>query len=510
MSTRIIARNSMWFGIETGVGFASGLFASIAIARALGPDKLGPFVYISWLTSVAASLGGLGIPAATTKYVAEYLGRGEAGVARAIFFFTLRLQTMLAIALTAIALVIVLWIVSPEKRVFASLLGLSLLPMMINFISAQGNAGAEDLAANVPGSLVSNVVWVTGVTLALTFGWELVGLAAALLATRVSDLAVRIVPTVRRFRQFPHGALPPEVRRRIFVFSRQNVVLLLLNAIVWDRSEILFLQYFSSARQLAFYSVVFNISERVRVIPMVFGSAVNPTILAQYGRDPARLNGIVSNAVRYLGLVILPVNLGIAVLSAPFMHLLYGSKYLEAIPLMALATILAIPKALLAPINSLMGATENQNVVVRWTVVVAILNLALDFWLIRAHAAMGAVIANGVAQLVMAVALFLHAAKLLDLHFPVLPFAKISLSAGVMAAVIRLIPARWSPLAAIAAGVAAGGAVFLFMLRLTGSLQAQDGVRLKQLRSRMPAWLRPWVDRGAALLIPELPTAKVM
>jgi O-antigen/teichoic acid export membrane protein len=300
------------------------------------------------------------------------------------------------------------------------------------------------------------------------------------------------------------------VRRRIFVFSRQNVVLLLLNAIVWDRSEILFLQYFSSARQLAFYSVVFNISERVRVIPMVFGSAVNPTILAQYGRDPARLNGIVSNAVRYLGLVILPVNLGIAVLSAPFMHLLYGSKYLEAIPLMALATILAIPKALLAPINSLMGATENQNVVVRWTVVVAILNLALDFWLIRAHAAMGAVIANGVAQLVMAVALFLHAAKLLDLHFPVLPFAKISLSAGVMAAVIRLIPARWSPLAAIAAGVAAGGAVFLFMLRLTGSLQAQDGVRLKQLRSRMPAWLRPWVDRGAALLIPELPTAKVM
>jgi O-antigen/teichoic acid export membrane protein len=272
-----------------------------------------------------------------------------------------------------------------------------------------------------------------------------------------------------------------------------------------------FLQYFSNARQLAFYSVVFNISERIRVIPGIFGSAVGPTILAQFGRDPARLNGIVSNSVRYLGLVILPVNLGIAVLSAPLIHVLYGSRYLESIPLMAIAMLLAIPKALLAPLNSLMGATENQHVVVRWTTGVAILNIALDFWLIRSHAAMGAVIANGVAQLVMAVALFLRAAKLLDLHFPLFPLAKIALSAAVMAVVIHLIPVdRWSPAAAIVAGSVGGTAVYLCMLRLTSSLEAQDGVRLEQLCGRVPLWLRPWVDRGAAFLIPDFSAAKVV
>jgi O-antigen/teichoic acid export membrane protein len=511
MSTRIIARNSLWYGLETGLGFASGLFTSIAIARVLGPEKLGPFVYVGWLTNVAASLGGLGIPAATSKYMGEYLGRGEPGTARAIFFLTLRLQTMLAVFLTALALVVVRAVVDPSRFAFAAFLAAAMLPAMINFIPAQAFAAAEDLGANVPASLAGNITYVTGVVLVLSMGWGLVGLGVTVLCMTIVEMLFRLIPAVKRFRRFPEGQLPPEVRRKLFAFSRQNVLLLLLSAIVWDRSEILFLQHFSDVRQVAFYSVVFNISERARIIPMIFGSAVNPTILAQYGRDPVRLNGIVSNAVRYLGLVTLPVNLGIAVLSAPLIHLLYGSRYLEAIPLMMVAMVLAIPKALLAPVSSLMGATENQNIVVRWTVVVAILNVALDFWLIRAHAAMGAVIANGVAQTVMALALFLRASKLLDLRFPVRPFFKIALSAGVMAVAIRLIPMdRWSPLASLPAGALAGGAVFLLMLRLTGSLEAQDGARLEQLRGRLPAWLRPWVDRGAALLIPDFPAAKAM
>ena len=82
-------------------------------------------------------------------------------------------------------------------------------------------------------------------------------------------------------------------------------MLLFLAAVVWERSEMLFLQYFSDARQLAFYSVVFNITERLRIFPQVFGSAIGPTIMAQFGRDPEKLNAMVSAAIRYLGLVVL-------------------------------------------------------------------------------------------------------------------------------------------------------------------------------------------------------------
>jgi hypothetical protein len=75
-------------------------------------------------------------------------------------------------------------------------------------------------------------------------------------------------------------------------------------------------------------------------------------------------------------------------------------------------------------------------------------------------------IANGVAQLVMAVARFLHSAKLLDLHFPTLPFSRNRAKRGSHGCHNPSGSGRpLEPLAAIAVGVVAGGAVFLFMLR---------------------------------------------
>ena len=86
MNSTTISRNTFWYGLETAAAFVAALFTSIAIARVLGPEKLGHFVFIGMLASFASSLGSLGIPAAAAKYMAEYLGRGEPGVARAVFF----------------------------------------------------------------------------------------------------------------------------------------------------------------------------------------------------------------------------------------------------------------------------------------------------------------------------------------------------------------------------------------------------------------------------------------
>src|SRR5438093_9043363 len=114
--SRTIARNSFWYGLETGIGLVSGVATSIIIARALGPTTLGHYTYIAWLVSITGSLGSLGVPAATYKYMAEHFGRGELSAARAIFFATLRIQVLLATALT-IGAIAVAWLgAGPEMR----------------------------------------------------------------------------------------------------------------------------------------------------------------------------------------------------------------------------------------------------------------------------------------------------------------------------------------------------------------------------------------------------------
>jgi O-antigen/teichoic acid export membrane protein len=51
-NTRTIARNTGWYGLESAIGFIVTLFTSIAIARILGPSKMGYIIYVSWIASV--------------------------------------------------------------------------------------------------------------------------------------------------------------------------------------------------------------------------------------------------------------------------------------------------------------------------------------------------------------------------------------------------------------------------------------------------------------------------
>ena len=62
---------------------------------------MGYIVYVLMVVNIASMLGGVGIPATTRKYMAEFIGQGERGAARHIYIQTLGIQTAAATAVTA-------------------------------------------------------------------------------------------------------------------------------------------------------------------------------------------------------------------------------------------------------------------------------------------------------------------------------------------------------------------------------------------------------------------------
>src|SRR5438067_9412187 len=153
-NTQTIARNSFWYGLETGFYFILAIATSVVMARVIGPEKLGYFNYVGWLANMSGQVGSLGIPVTTRKYMAEYLGRGQAGTARAIFRATLRLQTVTALGITALGLLAVALLVPAEHRLYSAFLVGSTLPAMVLSVPSQANMAAENLRANVVGTLV--------------------------------------------------------------------------------------------------------------------------------------------------------------------------------------------------------------------------------------------------------------------------------------------------------------------------------------------------------------------
>ena len=502
-NTRTIAKNTGWYSVENIVSAIVTVITSIAIARTLGPTKTGYIVYVSYVASVVGNLGSLGIPAATRKYMAEFIGMGDKGTARLIFFRTLALQAGLASLAT---LAIVLWVfqdANAQFRLAAVLIALSIWPSMVNSVPAQANSATENLATNVPGSIVSAFVYLSTILGVVIFHWGVTGIGAALLLMRTSDLLVRFFPTMSRIaawnttRVFPDG-----LRKRMVAYAWQSVAIMLLALIVWERCEVLLLKSLcTDIRQVAFYSIAFSLGNYLLLSSTIFGAAAGTTIFAQYGRDKSKLPQLAAASFRYLTLTSIPLHFIAVALAAPALLLFYGNRYAGAAMVVTIAPLLCMPKAFLAPIQSILQSTERQNYIILTTVFAGVVDIGVAWALIPAHGAVGACVGNGVAQITAVGLLWAIGIRLFHVRLPWALLAKVVLISAVAALTAHFVALKFAPLWGILAGGTCSLAILLGLFYLMRVLEPEDRDRFATLTGMLPESIANPVDAVMLMLI---------
>jgi O-antigen/teichoic acid export membrane protein len=507
---RRIARNSIWYGIEAAIGILATLATTIVIARLIGPQRLGYFNYIYWLSNTAGGLASLGIPATTGKYMAEYLAGGQKGIARAIFFFTLRSQCAIALVMTTIGLILVFAFVDPAYRYAAIFLVATMLPQMLTFIPSMANVGAEKVAANTRGAFAGTVVYVLLVALSLFLGWGLLGVACAVFVSRVVELAAKLIPVLGWVRETPPAELPASVKKRMISFSGQNMILLILNVVVWDRSDMVFLRMLQAdTRQLAFFSVAFSIVEKLFLVPQIFAAGVGASQFSEYGRDRQRLPGLTATAAKYVYLCGLPMLAGAAAIGSPLIGTLYGPPYLPMVRVFQVMAIFAIPRLVILPAYNLLLATENQKPLVIWNCVCGAADVLLDLTLIPLFGAFGAAAANGIAQTLAAVGVWVLVARRFSIRLNANFFIRLTAVCASMAAIVLIIVYRLRSWPAVAAGIGVGIVVFVLGLRFASVLAAEDRERLLALERQLPASIQASFRQVVMFIAPSQQTRQV-
>lgn len=503
-NTKTIARNAGWYGLESAIAAIAALITSIMIARTLGPTKNGYIIYVNYIASVVSTLGGVGIPATTRKYMAEFLGMGDQGTSRYIYLRTLLIQAILATLATGGLAVWVLHSAGAEYRVASLLIVLSILPSMVNFISAQANVAMEELSRNLPASVLSTFVFFTLIGATVVFHWGVTGVGAAMFLMRAVDFAVRFFPTMKHILAWNGTHVqPPGLYRRMITFSVQSVASMIVALIVWERSEVLLLKNLcSDIRQVAFYSVGFSMAERLLMGSTIFGSATGATIFAQFGRDKSRLPAITATTFRYLALTAIPLHVIAASLAIPALLVLFGHQYAGAAAVATLAPLLCMPKAFLSPVRCLLESTERQIYVIMATVIAGVVDIGVAWWLIPAHGAVGACIGSGAAQFTAVGLMWAICIKLYRVKLPWLMVAKVSFISLVAALAAHLIAARFTPVWGILCGGSASLAVFFTLLYAMRVLEENDGERMQVVFKLLPTRIGRPADAFMSLLIP--------
>ena len=501
MNSKTILRNTAWYGLENVINYASSLVTSIAIARTLGPSKMGYIIYVTWVVSMTSSLGSVGIPGTTKKYMSEFLGRGDQATARAVYLRTLLLQLLVG---TIVTLAVLAWVLhdSPaEYRVAALLLVASTLPAMVNFISAQANVASESLSGNVPASAASAATYFVVTMLSVVMHWGVNGIALAMLLMRLTDFGVRFFPTMGRISRWPrHGAsLPPDLNARMRSFALQGLAGMLLTLIVWDRSEIFLLKRLSpDIRQLAFFSVALGLADRLLIFPSIFAAATGASILAQYGRDASKLPAMTAASVRYLALSSIPVHMIATALVGPALLTMYGNRYAGALLVATFSPMLCLPKAFLGPIQSLFESTDQQRYFIYSTIGASFLDLGVAYWLIPSLGALGACIGGSLAQASAIGIMWWIGVRKYQIELPWRFMGKLSLVSLVSSATAYAASFRLPSFAGLVVGGVASVICFLGLSFASRLLEPEDLARLKFLVSLCP---KPFVGAAEFLLL---------
>ena len=502
-NTRTITRNSLWYGLELVVSIGATFVTSVAVARAIGPLRLSDYQYIVWLTNVTIAVGSFGLPATTRKYMAEYLNRGEGGVARATYLVTLQVQAYLALGACAVALGLVLWLGNPRQFAVSALLVAAMGPRIVASIPSMANNAAEVMRRNTGPSLAGCLATTAIMLFSLWVKWDLVGVAAGVLVGNSLECGLKLQSVERWLGGTARGTVPAELKRRMFTYSGQGLALMLLNLVVWDRSDILILKAMNSdPRQVTFFSIAFNLSEKILLIPASFGTSLGATMMAQFGRGQARLKEMTVDGGRYALLVSLPLLVGMACVSQPLVLLLYREPYRPMIPTLVIVAMLAIPKALVTAPTMFLQATERQGFLIFWGCLCGAVDIGLDFILTPVYGARGAAIANGSAQAVAALGIWIFVWRIAGLDLRLRDFGRIAVSGAIMAAGVLAFLRAVPGYAGLFGAVPLGGILWMISLRVTAALRPEDVSRFDSVGRQIPAALRPHWKRLIAWLAP--------
>ena len=482
---------------------ALGVLVSVLTARYLAPAEMGRYAFLVWLAGLLAVALSLGFPTTVTRFTAEALGAGRPAAAGALLGLVMRWQSTLALAAAALLAGSALAAPAPWRLPLV-LTALSLPALVLHgsvaaFLSGlqafrrQALLGVAALALQI--ALFALVVLADG------------GVAGFLLAHAVANTAgLAAVVVLARREGGRAGALPAApladiARADVLRYARGVSALVVLDAVVWQRTEVAFLQALAGPAEVAFYALAFGVAAQVARVPYQASVVLFPSFPALVGGGRvAEVAALHATAMRYLVLLGAPMAIGLAVTAPALVRLLWGPAYAPAGLVLAVLALGSLVSFAAGASPAVLHAMKRQDRLLRQGLVAAAADVVLALLLIPAAGALGAAVASSAAQALGSVLAIRAAVTAAGAGVPAAALARIMAAGAVMGviAVVPIVTLGGGP--GLAAAVLTGALAYPLALRALRALSAEDLDRARLLVARLPARAHPGGFRLAAFL----------
>jgi O-antigen/teichoic acid export membrane protein len=350
VSGRMVARNTALNLAGRVVPLVVAIITVPYVIHHLGPDRYG-LLSLAWIVIGYFALFNLGIGPATTKFVAELLGRGETSKLPELVWTALATQMSLGLVAGVTLAIAAPFLVERVLKIPADLhsqahliflIMAALLPLDFASGSMGGVLGAAQRfdvlnAVSIPATTLNYLLPVA--VLALGFG-----LPAIVLVLAVARIAGLVVVSVLCLRLYP------ALRRVQFDFRLVRSLLGFGGWVTITSAVGPILHYFDrfllgavvSIAAVGFYAPAYTISTKLLILPTSLVSTLFPAFSTSAGRaDSEWIRRMLVRSLKFLILTVGPAALLLVFFARPLLLLWLGPKYADegalALQIMAVA-----------------------------------------------------------------------------------------------------------------------------------------------------------------------------
>jgi O-antigen/teichoic acid export membrane protein len=411
-------------------GFAVLAFLNaIILGRLLGAGGYGAYANaVAWV-NILVIPALFGFTTLLVRDVAIYRSRGEWGKLKGLLRFSnsfvLGLSVFLALILLAAAEFLFATLENNEMRL-SLLIAAPLVPLLaLSSLRESASVGLEyTFRARLPGLIFRPGLLMTGITLVYFQSPDYLNVPIAM-AINVGAATVALAASMYWLRKF----LPPEVRLAQPEYNAGTNLKVAFPMLVYGgmqvilgQTDIVMLGLMRGAGEVGLYAAASRLAFLLTFVMMAINVLVAPVTARLHANgEKERLQKIITQAVRIAFLTALPFGL-ILIFAGENVLSLFGDDFLAAqLALIILAVGRLVDLAMGVGTGPLvLSMTGHERVVAIIFTLAALINVALNFYLIPKYGIEGAALASMVCLFCAKVLLNILALNRLDLHVTVL------------------------------------------------------------------------------------------
>ncbi len=349
----------------------------IVIARMVGVEDIGKYVFALSFTTIFSILIDAGISPVITRE-----GAKRPGQLAQIVSSIIPLKAGLAVITYGLAIAVVM--LMGKDVLVQQLVMLSGLIMVLDSFSLSFYAvfrAKQQLQYEAVGMIIGQVLIVATGLIALWLGASLHWLIIAILIGSTFNLVYSFILLRTKTDVRLGVAIDRPLLRRVVRIAVPFFVAGIF-ARLYGYMDTVLLSSLAGDTQVGWYSAGYKITFALQFLPSAFAAALFPAMADAFERQSATLAKTFETAMVYLAVIALPIAAGVWVLAPEFIYLMYGAEFLPTADALQVL-IVALPFIFLAfPVGSLLNACNKQTINTVNTGITMAVNIILNLILI--------------------------------------------------------------------------------------------------------------------------------